>query len=358
MTSEPRLGENKVKKMNRTNKKELVIYYPYPGLSNKFHENMIQALQEQYDVKNIEQVLLSPKNLFQCKKVYFNNIENRKFGYKIWITFVILKIFRIEFNYVFHNYMQYEADNQKKALEKVKVMLWLSRNVYILSTGSERILLENYGVRDKGKIKRLDHINYIGSYPPSEINMRKEYGIPEKDFVFCFFGKVRPYKNVELLVRAFHDCGFQDAWLVIAGAPQDPGYADEVRELADQDARILFHLEKVEDAEVECLFRCADILVLPYDIRKNLNSGVAIAAFSYRKTVLISNTEMAKDFYKHGFLYMYEYSNEEEEYRNLKKEMENVYLDGKNKVREMGNKAFDYVAGHNNREVILNELKG
>lgn len=336
-------------------KKETVIYYPYPGKTNKLHANMIAALEKKYKVISLERFLINPFLFYKIKKIYINNVENRKWGVLWRIVFGYLKMSKMEVNYFFHNYMQYEARDAKAAIDKVKYMVDWADKVYILSSGGKEILKCHYSVTDESKIRYIDHINYIGTYPVSEKNYRKELNIPENAFVFGFFGKVRPYKNVELVIEAFNELNYDNAYLVIAGEPMDETYGAKIVELAKDNPRIKLSLKTVPDEVLSSLFRDIDILVLPYDTKANMNSGVMVAAFSYGKTVLISDTEMAKDFDKQGFIYMYESKGNDLE--DLLNQMRNVMIAGKEEITLKGKQAYEYVLTNNSQENVLRELE-
>lgn len=335
-------------------KKEIVIYYPYPGKTNKFHANMIKTLENKYKVISLERFLINPLLFFKTKKIYINNVENRKWGILWKAVFKYLKMSKMEVNYFFHNYMQYEAKDKEAAVDKVKYMVDWADYVYILSSGGKEILKQHYSLADESKIKYIDHINYIEAYPSSKRNYRKELNIPEDAFVFGFFGKVRPYKNIELIIEAFNRLSNKEAYLILAGGPMDEAYGAQIAEMASTNSRIRLSLQTVPDEDLSSLFRDIDILVLPYDTKANMNSGVMVAAFSYGKTVLISDTEMAKDFDKQGFIYMYESKGNDLE--ELVVQMNAVMAAGKEEIILKGKQAYQYVLKNNSQENVLHEL--
>lgn len=336
-------------------KKETVIYDPYSGKANKFYANMIAALEKKYNVISLRRFLTNPFLFFKTKKIYFNHVENHKWGILWKAVFWYLKLSKMEVNFFFHNYRQYEAKDTGAAIDKVKYMVDWADKVYILSSGGKEILKCHYSVTDESKIRYIDHINYIGTYPVSEKNYRKELNIPENAFVFGFFGKVRPYKNIELVIEAFNKLNHDNVYLIIAGEPMDEAYGAKIVKLAKDNPRIKLSLKTVPDEELSSLFRDIDILVLPYDTKANMNSGVMVAAFSYEKTVLVSDTEMAKDFNKQGFIYMYESKGNDLE--DLLNQMKNVMMAGKEEITLKGKQAYEYVLTNNSQENVLRELE-
>jgi glycosyltransferase involved in cell wall biosynthesis len=99
-----------------------------------------------------------------------------------------------------------------------------------------------------------------------------------------FFGLLRPYKGVEVLIEAFHDIGDAELWVV--GMPRMP--LEPLRELAAQvRGRVRFVPRFVDDSEIPAFFRRADIVALPY--REIDQSGVLYTALAFGKPIVVSN---------------------------------------------------------------------
>jgi glycosyltransferase involved in cell wall biosynthesis len=104
------------------------------------------------------------------------------------------------------------------------------------------------------------------------------------------FGKIKPYKGLDLLVEAFGRLPpalRQRARLRIVGEPQVAVASVEARAAALGIAdRIDWDLRYVADAEIGGIIEAADILAFPYrDIEA---SGVLMAALAYGKPIVAS----------------------------------------------------------------------
>jgi glycosyltransferase involved in cell wall biosynthesis len=101
-----------------------------------------------------------------------------------------------------------------------------------------------------------------------------------------FFGLIRDYKGLDVLIRALPD--IPGARLVVAGDPVDA--VEPVRaaalELGVED-RIDWRLGYVPDGEVPALFGQAAVVVLPY--RRLDSSGVLATAIGYGRPVVVSD---------------------------------------------------------------------
>jgi glycosyltransferase involved in cell wall biosynthesis len=103
--------------------------------------------------------------------------------------------------------------------------------------------------------------------------------------VVLFFGLVRPYKGLEVLLEAFGSV--EDAELWVVGLPHMP--LEPFRELAARTgARVRFVPRYVAEAEIPAFFRRADIVVLPY--REIDQSGVLQTALAFGKALVLSRT--------------------------------------------------------------------
>jgi glycosyltransferase involved in cell wall biosynthesis len=112
-------------------------------------------------------------------------------------------------------------------------------------------------------------------------------GIPPGKRVLLFFGLIRPYKGLDLLLQAFKRLDDR-YYLVIAGESYED-YAPYRAMLAGHEAegRTLQQVRYVKDEEVPLLFSAADLCVLPY--RSATQSGVVSIAFHFEVPVVVTD---------------------------------------------------------------------
>ena len=131
----------------------------------------------------------------------------------------------------------------------------------------------------------IPHGHYRDEYPNSSSeNARKQLGIDPAAKVLLFFGRVREYKNVPALIRAFRKTR-GNVVLCVAGQPSSEDLTSTVKMEAAADPRVLLHLYGVPRERVQVFFRAADLVVLPY--RDILNSGTALLSLSFNRPVLV-----------------------------------------------------------------------
>ena len=99
--------------------------------------------------------------------------------------------------------------------------------------------------------------------------------------VVLFFGLLRPYKGLDVLLRAWQ--GIEDAELWIVGMPR----MDLTRLLADAPPNVRFVPRFIPDPELPAYFARADLVVLPY--LEADQSGVLFTALAFGKPLLLSD---------------------------------------------------------------------
>lgn len=122
-----------------------------------------------------------------------------------------------------------------------------------------------------------------------------------------FFGVLKPYKGVDVLLEAFArlpEPVAKETVLQIVGYPKMP--IEPLRSLARRlgiESRVFWDLRFVEETEVATYFSQADVVVLPY--RRIDQSGVLMVALAFGKPVVASRVggfaEILSDGI-HGFL--------------------------------------------------------
>jgi len=130
--------------------------------------------------------------------------------------------------------------------------------------------------------------NY-GNIVPKEDAVKK-LGLPEEYSFLLFFGFIRSYKGLDILLRAFGDKSLRKfrLKLLIAGEfyESDLPYRNLIRDLGLEDNVILFDRFIRED-EVALFFSAADLVVQPY--RSATQSGVTQIAYHFGNPMLVTD---------------------------------------------------------------------
>ena len=104
--------------------------------------------------------------------------------------------------------------------------------------------------------------------------------------VVLFFGLLRPYKGVDVLLEAWREVPAGGAELWIVGRPR----MDIAPLLASAPPGVRFVSRYVPDTELASYFRRADVVVLPYSRTDRFDqSGVLATALAFAKPVVLSD---------------------------------------------------------------------
>ena len=112
---------------------------------------------------------------------------------------------------------------------------------------------------------------------------------PDNRYVL-FFGFIRGYKGLDLLLDAFSDNRLKEdgVKLIVAGefyGDPEP-YLKQIKELGIED-RVILCTDFIPDSEVNRYFSAADIVAQPY--KTATQSGVTQIAFHFEKPMLVTN---------------------------------------------------------------------
>jgi glycosyltransferase involved in cell wall biosynthesis len=100
-----------------------------------------------------------------------------------------------------------------------------------------------------------------------------------------FFGHVRPFKGLDVALRAWRLLQ-SEVTLVVAGEAWWKG-EEEYRALAEGLDNVRLEFRYIPDAEIATYFAAADVVLAPYRIEAQ--SGVALTAFHFARPVIATN---------------------------------------------------------------------
>jgi glycosyltransferase involved in cell wall biosynthesis len=123
-------------------------------------------------------------------------------------------------------------------------------------------------------------VHELGGAIPSREDARTQLKLQGN--VALFFGHVRPFKGLDIALRAWRLL-HADVTLVVAGEAWFKS-ADEYRELAKGLDNVRLEFRFIPDAEIATYFAAADVVLAPYRIEAQ--SGVALTAFHFARPVI------------------------------------------------------------------------
>ncbi len=119
---------------------------------------------------------------------------------------------------------------------------------------------------------------------------------PSKRYLL-YFGLIRQYKGLDMLLEAWQRVDLPDVRLIVAGEFYDDRthYDELIAKLGD---RVVLHDKFIADADVRYYFSAADALILPY--RTATQSGVTQIAYNFSLPMVVTNVGGLPEIVKDG----------------------------------------------------------
>jgi glycosyltransferase involved in cell wall biosynthesis len=134
----------------------------------------------------------------------------------------------------------------------------------------------------------------------SQQEARTKLGLSASDNIILFFGFIRPYKGLDLLLEAMADerLASQNIKLLIAGEYYENAqpYLDLINRLQLND-RVISHTHFIADADVRYYLCAADVVVQPY--KQATQSGVTPLAYHFEKPMIVTRVGGLADAVPH-----------------------------------------------------------
>ncbi|MBR5407636.1 MAG: glycosyltransferase [Lachnospiraceae bacterium] len=336
-----------------------VAFFPYSTNGVSYISSIQQMLQQKYEIVNFDHLRKGAWRLAEIDCIYLNWIE----GYMEDGDTDILKgakDYGTKIIWVFHNKLPHICRDDDEDLKRIKFLSEIADVIILHSHNSEAVLMgyfENAFEGIRRKLRYLPHPNYINDYRAYKYPLNNEIPQCEDDkLTFAFIGRIRPYKNVDILIKAFNSIGDNtDSRLLLAGGIHPNDYRKKIENLLnDRDDIVLFPYD-IGSMEMARFLGMADVIVLPYSLRSSMNSGSMMMAFSYHKTVIIPDICMADDFPDEQ-IFMYHYDSAEEHVERLKDSMMTAYALGTVKLKEKGDRLYNLVEKDYSKEKVQETL--
>lgn len=323
------------------NKKIILIgpAYPYRGGNALFITHTYEALKNNFNVKIYNYKLLYPSFLFpgttqfdKSKEQVFqvpserliNSInpfnwikaagllkkENADLVVFDWwhpffglchgvISFLIRKKYKNNTLFIVENVVSHEANMIDKFLTRIG--LKFTSKFLVLSGIVEKDVREY----SKGKNIYRSELPIYDCYKPiEEMNIKKikaDLGFEENSIVLLFFGYVRKYKGLDILIGAFPKilAKHPEARLLIVGEFYDnpKEYLELIKNLGIEE-RVNVINQFVPNEDVAKYYQAADVVILPY--RSATQSGILNVAYGFYKPVIVTDVGGLAEFVNEG----------------------------------------------------------
>jgi glycosyltransferase involved in cell wall biosynthesis len=190
------------------------------------------------------------------------------------------------------------ADNvlpHEKRMADKKFTSYFIKPVHAFITMSEKVMNDLRSFTNK-PAQRIVHPLYDNfGNKLDKVSAKKHLGLNAGDNIILFFGFIRDYKGLDMLLEAMAllqqqttNPGFQIPKLLVAGEfYTDRKLYDDIIEKNNLQSQIILRTSFIADSEVKYYLSAADFVIQPY--RNATQSGVTPLAYHFEKPMLVTN---------------------------------------------------------------------
>jgi D-inositol-3-phosphate glycosyltransferase len=214
------------------------------------------------------------------------------------LYFPLLRVLNMPLVFTAHNVVPHEA----RAIDSsLRSLVYRAATKIVVHTPAIRKRLQTTFALPGEKISVIPAVKPVSGFRDASItktNARHYLKISPDAKLLLFFGNIREYKGLSLLLDAFNIAHRSDGCLrlLIAGRVQSEALLDEYRaqiQALDASDSVIFKPEFIPKKDVDYYFRAADALAVPYS-RIDF-SGILQEALAYGLPILATNVGNFKE---------------------------------------------------------------
>ncbi len=223
----------------------------------------------------------------------------------IYLPIVVLaKLKKIKIVLSVHNILPHEQSKINLTLDRFanRLIFPFADGFIVHNQRNKRKLAEVYSLDEKN-IFVITHgvLNLIKQRVISSQDARKHLHLPLDKKIVLFFGYIRKYKGVDVLIKAFGliQKQMKDVFLHIVGQPFVETW-DKYEELMNENNLencSTVELGFVPESEIGYYFSAADVVVLPYTYL-DTHGGVGALTLPFKKPLLVSDVGGLQEYIK------------------------------------------------------------
>lgn len=193
-----------------------------------------------------------------------------------------------------HNMVPHEYGKRRVDIWCRRVILKMFHRVIVHSRAACRHTCDTFGIDTKTVF--IPHPNYSTWYENTvtRAQARDYFGLDQDAVVLLFFGRIRPYKQLEAVSRIFSGRNMGNIVLIIAGKELNKGKGSDPHS-PDRD-NVIYHDHYIPDDLVQYYFRCADATIHPTCAYSALTSGSAALSITMHTPLITTDHVPFRDF--------------------------------------------------------------
>lgn len=281
-----------------------------------------KLIKNKYDILHTQWVIFSPVDYWFLRKI-------KKQEKKLVITIHDILPFNKKFyDYFFHNKIYGLAD------------------AIILQTDENVSKFHDIFPKIQSPVYMVPHGHFMNYAKVLDMQMaRKKLNLPEKEFIYLFFGQIKKVKGVDVLLKSYADLLKnhpeikKNTLLVIAGNTwkEDSNKYFSLVKQEHLDEYVHMDIRYIPDDQVDLFYSAADVCVLPY--LEVYQSGVLQLTYAHHRVPIATDLRAFTDIINPqiGFICR---SNDIQALSNAMR----IAYNKKNELETMANCGYNYIA--------------
>jgi glycosyltransferase involved in cell wall biosynthesis len=211
------------------------------------------------------------------------------------IAFLLRRMTKAKIIFLCHNVLPHEASLFDRVLIKIGFAFV---DAFLVQSNEDRRNLHRIKKNALSAFNPLPTYDVFKRGEMSAVRAREKLGVEGR--VILFFGLIRAYKGLNILLEAFARSleEMQATLLIVGEFYEDPKpYLSLMERLSIRD-RIILVDRYVPNEEVETYFTACDVVVLPY--LSATQSAIVQIAFGFEKPVIVTRVGGLPDVVEHG----------------------------------------------------------
>lgn len=151
-------------------------------------------------------------------------------------------------------------------------------------------------------VKYIPHPIYDNYGDPMEKAVARQWlQISEQEKYILFFGFIRDYKGLDLLIRAMADERIRQRKIRLIVAGEYYGNREKYEDLINSlnvEEHLILRTDFIPNEEVKYYFSAADLVVQPY--KSATQSGISQLCYHFEKPMVVTNVGGLPEIVKHG----------------------------------------------------------
>jgi len=213
----------------------------------------------------------------------------------IFPVLLLAKLKNIKIVISVHNILPHERGKFLLLFDNIanKLVFPFANKFIVHNNRNKDSLIDFYNI-DENKISVITHgvFDLIKKRDLTQSEAKKHLKLPIDKKILLFFGYIRRYKGIDVLINAFTNLltEMDDIFLLIVGQPIGENWEKYEKLIKENNIKDVVRVDLgfAPEDEIEYYFSAADIVVLPYTYL-DTHGGVGALALTFKKPLVVSD---------------------------------------------------------------------